>query len=249
MGIGIIDFILVAVIGGVAWCVAAEGAVGAGTTFFCVVFSGLLAMNFFEPLAAAIAGLAGSERADMIALLGLLAVFIAVSRLGAEHLTPTFIPLQGLAYDGGRWTFGVLTGYVMAAILLTAVHVGPFPREFWGFRPERANLFDAAAPDRQWLGFTQYVTEKPLVRWQNIPDPDTGEVVQMRRIFDGRTAWHYGLPDQRNSFGDPVPSKDILLPSFLARYADRRSNLSGGMTEELGPQTFEPAAPTGGPAF
>ena len=45
---------------------------------------------------------------------------------------------------------------------MTALHVAPLPREFMGFRPERKNLFDFAAPDRQWLALTQYVSETSL---------------------------------------------------------------------------------------
>jgi hypothetical protein len=40
--------LLLVVFGAVAWCAAAEGPWGAPILFFCVLFSGLLAMNFFE---------------------------------------------------------------------------------------------------------------------------------------------------------------------------------------------------------
>ena len=38
--------ILLLVVVAVTWCVAGEGAWGAGLTFLCVLFAGLLAMNF-----------------------------------------------------------------------------------------------------------------------------------------------------------------------------------------------------------
>ena len=265
MEIGIIDFLIVAVVALVTWCVAAEGAVGAGTTFFAVVLSGLLAMNFFEPLADQLDGISFiGDRADMLALLGLFGVLLTLARLAAERISPTFISMHGLAYDLGRWAFGFFTAYTTAAILLTALHTAPLPREFWGFRPERNNLFDAAAPDRQWLGFVQYVTERPFARTQAVADPRFGQLA-VPRIFDGRTAYHWGLDSlgstvvieearQGNPSGGTPNERElaeaatrIVIPSFLSRYADRRSRV--GSPVDIAPAPAPTAAPGGGPSF
>ncbi len=253
---GIIDLLIVAVIALVTWCVAAEGAVGAGVTFLCVVFSGLLAMNFFEPVASALDGIPFlRDRSDMVALVGLFAALAGGSRLLCEHLSPTFIPLQGLAYDGGRWGFGFLTGYVVAAFLLTALHTTPFPREFLGFRPERTvaaspqapaggMLFGVVAPDRQWLNFVQYVTGHSLARVQYVES--AGGPMPLVRRFDGRTLWHWDQTASKQ--GDKEPT-DIVMPSFVIRYADRRGQLNGEQPVEAAPPTTAPAGPTGGPQF
>lgn len=271
MGIGIIDFLIVAAIALVTWCVASEGAVGAGTTFLSVILAGLLAMNFFEPLADLIddIGFIG-DRADVIALLGLFGVLLTLARLAAERLQPTFISMHGLAYDVGRWGFGALTGYVTAAILLTALHTAPLPREFWGFSPERRNhLFDAAAPDRQWLGFVQFVTEKPFSRTQTVMDARFGEAgLGVPRVFDGRTAYHWGLDTlgsakveeearKGNPTGSSVGDLDraeaaarIIVPSFIARYALRRAEIGGGGdVPAAAPAAPARTAPRGQPAF
>jgi hypothetical protein len=265
MGVGIIDFLIVAVIALVTWCAASEGAVGAGTTFLSVLLAGLLAMNFFEPLADILddAPFIG-ERADMVALLGLFGILLTLARLAAERLQPTFISMHGLAYDVSRWGFGFLTAYATAAILLTALHTAPLPREFWGFRPERHNLFDFAAPDRQWLGFVQYVTEKPFPRSQTVMDPRFGEL-SVPRVFDGRTAYHWGLDSlgaakveeeaRKGSGSGSVTDKDraeaasrIVIPSFITRYADRREQIGGGPVAAA-PEAAPAASPSGGPAF
>ena len=254
MDIGIIDFVLVAVIALVTWCVAAEGAVGAGVTFLCVVFSGLLAMNFFEPLASLLDGVPYlADRSDVVALVGLFVVFAGGSRLLCEHLAPTFIPLQGLAYDGGRWGFGFLAGYVTAAFLLTALHTAPLPREFLGFRPERTvsadpnartgMLFGVAAPDRQWLNFVQYVTGRSLKRTQYV-EAAAGPM-PLVRMFDGGTLynWDPDAPDQNGR-----SASEIVMPSFVMRYADRRERLGGAPVADA-PSAPLPAAPSGGPRF
>ena len=92
-----------------------------------------------------------------------------------------------------------MTGYVTIAFLLTALHTAPLPREFLGFTPERNNFFGMLAPDRDWLGFVQYVSEKSM------PSSEEG------RIFDGS---RFRLPYHEND----------VWPTFIFRYASRREN-------------------------
>jgi len=217
-----IDFILLLIIGGVAYCVASEGPWGAASTFIAVILAGLLAMNFFEPLA----GLFPSStewqaRADVIAFLGLFAAFVTGLRMATEYLMPTQVEVFPLAYDAIRWVFGAGTGYVVSAILLTALHTAPLPREFLGFSAERpgGNLFGMAAPDRQWLGFTQHASENIFA---------TGNV------FDGTVFERVkGRPPE-------------VWSSFPIRYAQRREEFaSGGGGSVGGPPVSAP--PSGGP--
>jgi hypothetical protein len=209
------------IIGIVAWCVGSEGAWGAMLTFLCVLFAGLLTMNFFEPLAAAIENNGGNFLApysDLLAFLGLFAGFTFLGRAATEQISPTDIELDGRVYQAIRWIFAAATGYLTMAILCTAIHTAPLPREFIGFRPERANLLEITAPDRQWLGFSQYVSEKIL---------STG------RIFDG-TEFSAPRTDQK------------VWPSFPIRYATRRQELAaGGPRRTVAPSTTAPATPTG----
>jgi hypothetical protein len=225
--------ILVLIIAAVMWCVASEGAWGAGLTLLCVVFSGLLAMNFFEPMAGLLEGFGAWARdySDFVALVGLFALFVFLGRLACDSIAPTEIEYDARIYNPARWLFALATGYVTMAILLTALHTAPLPREFLGFAPEKKNLFDIAAPDRQWLGFTQHVSEKILV---------TGAV------FDGPR------------YPRPETTQDIW-PSFPIRYATRRQDLAtprrpgapaappaGGTP---GPQPGMGPPPKGAPAF
>jgi len=208
--IGPIDFALIAILGVVAWCVASEGASGAAMTCLSVILSGLIAMNYFEPLTALFPATGWSHYgADVVCLVGLFIGGVCGLRFATERLCPRFLTVHTLAYEIGRWGCAVLTGYVTMAFLLTALHTAPLPREFIGFKPERKNLLNIVAPDREWLGFTQYVSEKVF---------RTGP---SGKLFDGP---RFTLGDQSK------PYPNTVWPSFPIRYASRRELLSGGET-------------------
>jgi hypothetical protein len=215
--------ILLGIVGVVTWCVASEGAWGAGLTFLCVLFAGLLAMNFFEPVAGYLDGMGAGAYSDIIALVGLFTLFTFLGRLATDQISPTEIEFDARVYQAARWLFALATGYTTMAILLTALHTAPLPREFLGFKPEGNNFFDVCAPDRQWLGFTQHVSEKVL---------GTG------RIFDG---WIHQL--QPEAYPDPSNPQKIW-PSFPIRYATRRQD--AGLPPKPGVGASGPP-PVGGP--
>ncbi|MBD3672710.1 MAG: CvpA family protein [Planctomycetaceae bacterium] len=206
-----IDIVLIAILAGVSWCVASEGFAGALQTAIICIISGLLAMNFFEPAAVALSGMLPanySSWADAVSLIGLYAILVTLMRLAVERVAPGFPDTQKPLYEAGRWGGAFISGYVTMAFLLTAFHTAPVPRDYLGFTPERNNLLDFAAPDRQWLGFTQYVSEKSLKKWGN------------PNIFDG----------PQMSIGN---STTTVWASFPIRYATRRENIAaseGGTT-------------------
>jgi hypothetical protein len=220
-----IDVALLLIMALVAWNVATEGAWGAAAVFFSVLFSGLVAMDYFEPLADLLQSALGSDwanRVDFIALVGLFAAGVFGLRYLADKLVPNFITVHGRFYDVCRWGFAALTGYVTMAFLLTALHTAPLPRDFLGFAPERTNYLGFLAPDRDWLGFVQYVSEKSM------PSSEEG------RIFDGS---RFRLPGHDNE----------VWPTFIFRYASRRENFGTGSAAVAPPPTeAPPAAASGG---
>lgn len=239
-----IDFALLVILGLITWCVASEGAWGAAFMFLTVLMSGMLAMNFFEPLADMLDGLGlgpdWSYRWDFVALVGLFAALVFGLRTALEKLMPTLVLVQPLSFDIVRWLCGLATGYVTMAFLLTALHTAPLPREFMGFTPERKNLFNFSAPDRQWLGFTQYVSEKVL---------PTGNIFDGPQFVIGSGTYPY--PDQLKApqFGNPEV-RDPVWPSFIIRYASRRDEFAAGgagMVEQAPSQA--PSGPAMKPAF
>jgi hypothetical protein len=218
-----IDLLLIVIFAGVTWAVAGEGPWGAVLVLISVILSGLLAMNLFEPTAEFLQGMLGSyewqHRWDIVAFLGLFSLGVWGLREATDRIMPTTLEVAGLVYES-RWIFGAATGYAMVAILLTALHTAPLGREFIGFKPERSNVFDAVAPDRQWMGFTQYVSENVFRSGSTGP------------IFDG--AEFPRIPEDPNTVQ--------VWSSFPIRYAQRRELFAGSM-----PGTAGPAAATSGP--
>ncbi|MEM9702066.1 MAG: CvpA family protein [Planctomycetota bacterium] len=245
-----IDILLLAVWGGVTWFVANEGALGAVTTFFSVILGGLLAMNFFEPLAGVIEGALG-ERADIIALLVLFAAFVTGIRLACEQIAPRMLEVPTPVYHGVRWAFGGATGYVTMAILLTSLHTAPLPRTFLGFAPERGfmrpggNLFDVDAPDRRWLAFTRYVSLKPLAKGgSNTLVDETGAKLTTLSGFDHNTGYGWGAVTS-----DGTHPASRAMPSFVIRYADRRQYGAGAAAVVAAPSAGGARPKPAGPAF
>lgn len=214
-----IDLILIAIVAGVAFMVSNDGAWSAGVTFLCVVLAGLVAMNFFEPATVLLnqAYRDWNDKWDMIALVGIFIALVFAFRMASEKIAPVYVQVPGIVDTVGRYLFGVAAGYVTMAFLLTALHTAPLPREFLGFRAERQNLFNMAAPDRQWLGFVQYISEKSLARYDL--GMQVSGLMNTPHAFDGR----YEVVGDATS-----PYPNTMWSSFPIRYATRRSQLYGG---------------------
>jgi len=242
-----IDIACLVVVGLVAYFVSNEGAWGAAHLFLSVLIAALVSMNFFEPLAVALDGLFPSNfrrYSDIIAILGLFIGMTFGLRLVEEKVAPVYIVLPSTIDQIGKWAFGVLTGYLTMAFLLVSVHTSPLPREFMGFQPERNNFF-GSAPDRQWLGFFQYVTEKSFSRIKLV-DPKNRQYVT--HAFDARF-------EQVGDKTKPYPNS--IWPSFPIRYAMHREKLETNQpvtapvptTSVPRPATPASTTPSGNPGF
>lgn len=213
----IIDIVLILIVGIVTWCVASEGVWGAAFILISVLLSGLFAMNCFEPLAGFLEGLGGGPRwgyfCDIIALLGLFAGGVFALRAATEYLMPTYVQVHPLIHDVGRWGLGLAAGYLTMAVLATSLHTAPMPQSFAGFNPGPNNrMLFGLAPDRQWLAFTQYVSEHSMAKGR-VP-----------RIFDG-AQFRLVQPSGADAL---TPTAVPVWSSFPIRYADRRAHFASG---------------------
>jgi hypothetical protein len=235
---------IVAVIAIVTWLLSTEGVWGAASTLMCVVLSGLVAMNFFEPAAMYLIHFVPkiSDYADFVCLVGLFGLATFGLRELTAYLTPVDIRVPDVLDNIGKWLVSAATGYVTAAILLTAVHTAPLPRDFFDFHPEQP-MFFGMYPDRQWLGFVQFVSEHSLSRTVSATDPVTNQPV-----VDALTQQPLFLPHTFDGgyrkVGDPqAPHPNVIWSSFPIRYAMRRSQIEKGAGGEAAPTQPLPAVP------
>lgn len=227
---------LIAILAVITYLLSIEGIWTAASTLLCVVISGLIAMNFFEPAALYLTFFvpAIAPYADFVSLVGIFGLLVFGLRELTEYLCPLDIRVPDLLDTIGKWGFAAATGYVTMAFLLTALHTAPLPREMFDFRPE-APVFFGLYPDRQWLGFTQYVSEKSL---SNSIVTVPGMPGTQPNIFDG----------QVRKIGQ---SPNLIWSSFPIRYAMRRDMIARGQSVAGGgsaapPPAPPPAAPRGG---
>lgn len=157
-----------------------EGLLTACCTFINVLLAGLVAFNFFEPLAAELdtmlkgSFLHGYE--DCLVLVALFSVTLGVLRLVTNTLAYTDLDYPPLWLRGGGVLFGFLTGWLVSGFLLCALQTLPWHREFMGFKAtvERdkpgSGLRRVLVPDRVWLAL-MHRAGKPFA-WEKHPTFD-----------------------------------------------------------------------------
>jgi hypothetical protein len=134
------------------------------------VMAGLLAMNFWEPLAGAIKKMMPSAVfvVDVFVLWLLFAGIFFALRMATDAVSKYKVRFPKPVELGGNVLFAVWTAWVVACFATTSLHTAPLSREFMagGFQPEQP-MFFGFFPDRLWLGFTQEESEGAFSRGGN----------------------------------------------------------------------------------
>lgn len=191
-------FIALVIIGGCMATMGTEGLWAASIMFINVIVAGLIAMNFWEPLAAfCLKQSAGGEFFwDYFALVGLFTVALFVLRSVTDKISRQPVVFNEHVHLFGGLAMGFLTGWVYVCFLHAALHTAPLPRDFAGCKPEDRNLM--FAPDRVWLGFTQQMSQGPFAAIPNSGDPNDPYVFDPRGEYLMKYATHrtrYAHPD------------------------------------------------------
>jgi hypothetical protein len=195
----LISLLIVALILGLTYALTSEGLWGSALMFFNVVFAGMIAFNFYEPLAALLdrAGINWGF-SDTLCLLGLFIVAVVALRLTTETLAPAMVRFPVPIYHAGRLLFGLAGACVTLAIILLALECAPVHKKLF-----TAYEYDAKPPfglglDRHWLGFFQHETGSVFVQY-NAGSPDPFHMYgqgQRIKLFDPRGEW---LIDHQNA--------------------------------------------------
>jgi hypothetical protein len=166
-----------------------------------VVTAALLATNFFEPLAQWFDSQmpAGTFAWDFICIWGLFAVFSGIFYLLTSFLSQVKVRFFKIADQIGSAVLALWISWVMVCFTMMTLHTAPLPRNFLfgGFKAE--NRMMMFAPDRQWLAFTQKMSNGAFA-----VSASSEERQQEKYMFD--------------------PNAD-----FMPKYATRRSILEESM--------------------
>jgi uncharacterized membrane protein required for colicin V production len=148
-----------------------------------VLLAGLIAFNFFEPIAAELDPmLAGSflhGYEDSLCLIVLFCLTLAFLRWAANALIHTTIEYHPALQQGGAVLFGLLTGYLVAGFLICVAQTLPFDEHFLKFdarleaNAPGAKVRRVMPPDRIWLSL-MHRASKASLSWDDDSafDPD-----------------------------------------------------------------------------
>jgi hypothetical protein len=189
---------------GVAFAFWREGALRAATAFVNVLAAGLVAFNFFEPLANGLEPLLARSflhgYEDSFCLMALFALTLGLLRLAANSLARKPPEQAPVVQRGGAVLFGLLTGYLASGFLVCVLQTMPFPQKFLGFETE-VNLHAPGnkvrrwlPPDRVWLALMQFGSQMGLARGED-------DVFDKDGTFELRYLRHRRAPDHH----DPSP--------------------------------------------
>jgi uncharacterized membrane protein required for colicin V production len=202
----VIDLVIAVIILGMTYALMSEGLWGSVLMFFNVLFAGILAFNFYEPLAAALAKNLSplSGFADTLCLLGIFIVVVVLLRLTTETLGPLMVRYPSPVYHLGRIVFALAGSVVTAAILLLAYETAPVHKKLFGVIDYKYAPPFKMGLDRGWLGFFQYTTGQIFANYgagRRDPHTEYGSA----KVFDPRAEWLLNHQEAR-----PYGSESIL---------------------------------------
>ncbi|MGO9110790.1 MAG: CvpA family protein [Thermoguttaceae bacterium] len=136
-----------------------------------VVFAGLLAMNFYEPLANRLTNFSDDLHTyvtffDFLSLWICFVFFASVFRAATDAVSRVRVRFLKIVDLWGGIVMSLCTGWVMVGFTLTTLHAAPLGQYplLGSFQPQNSMFFGMLAPDREWLGFTKYQSKEPFCR-------------------------------------------------------------------------------------
>lgn len=185
----VVNLVIVGLIAGLTWALTSEGLWGSVLMFFNVLFGGLIAFNFYEPLAKLLDGTGiGWGFSDTLCLLGLFIIATFVLRLITESMAPAMVRFPSIVYQLGRLVFGFGGAVVTVAILLVAFETAPVHKKILGVIDYKSKPPFGMGLDRKWLAFFQYTTG--LVFAEHVPGSrDPFREYGDSKVFDPKAEW------------------------------------------------------------
>lgn len=202
----VVDLVIAGLILGMTYALMSEGLWGSALMFFNVLFAGIIAFNFYEPLAALLAGNLGflSGFADTLCLMTVFIAALVVFRLTTETLAPAMVRFPAPVFQIGRIFFGLAGAVVTMAILLLAFEAAPVHKKVFTAVDYKYEPPFHMGLDREWLGFFQYTTGAIFANRNQDKKDWMGEYGNAK-VFDEKAEWLILHQDAR-----PYGSEKVL---------------------------------------
>lgn len=216
----LLGFLTVVIMLVVAYAYWREGLLTACTMFVNVILAGLVAFNFWEPLAdlldpmVANTALQGYE--DAICLILLFCLTLGLLRLVTNNIANTDLEFPPALLRGGGVFFGLATGYLTSGFLICVFQTLPWHESFmhfdWKYDPQAPGhvVRSVMPPDRAWLGLMQRAGAFAFINSFTYPDEkakDPQTFVDRAVTFDKHSTFEsrYARLRRYTDKGDPPP--------------------------------------------
>jgi hypothetical protein len=193
------------------YVVSSEGLWGAALMFFNVLFGGLIAFNFYEPLARLIESTGiGWGFSDTLSLLSIFCLSVLLLRMTTETLAPAMVRFPAPIYHAGRFFFALATTLVTMAIIIVSFHTAPVHKKVFGAIDYKYKPPFGLGLDHQWLGFFQYTTGGIFARYGSGTRDPFGEYGRSGNqhvpvnVFDPKARWLLDHQDARPYGEGPI---------------------------------------------
>ncbi len=157
-------------------------------TLVNLIFAGLLATNYFEPLAAIVSDQVPDKSfyLDFVVFWLLFCLSFGILRAISDGIGKEWFKFSMPFEMAGRSVFALWNGWLITCIVCMSLHLAPIPANALGlFDSPTGSMFMGLAPDRMWLAFVQSRSRGALSRSNHSglshPDDDA-----TREVFDPR---------------------------------------------------------------
>ncbi|MGD9720748.1 MAG: CvpA family protein [Pirellulales bacterium] len=182
-------------------------------TLVNVLTAGLVATNYFEPLASWLDGQESrlTYAYDFLCLWLIFAVVVSLLRVATDYVSPVKVKFHGLVEKIGGPIMAVWVSWVMLCFATMTLHTAPLARNFlmdsFQPRPETKMLY-RLAPDRKWLAWVHRESQGSLSRLGGLnPFDPRGDFIlrygTRRQNFEGQMTF--------------TTSKDAKLEQLLGK--------------------------------
>lgn len=230
-------FLTVLVMAAIAYAQFKEGVFTSFVMLVNVMIAGVVACNFFEPMADWMAEMTkgtfmqGTE--DFIMLVLLFLITLVALRFATNNIAPNEIEYHPILFQAGSILCGMATGYVLVGFFVVAMQTLPIDEHFMGFEAQVTTdpKDEKVAASYQYLHRGNPSDKRLNEKLRDIFPPDRIWLAMMQRASYGSLG--NGERSERNGF-DPHGNFPLRYERYR-RYGDPSTKWEGKPWDEVLP--------------